>query len=122
MTAPIMLSEAATQYLEYLQHFGKSERTLYTYNRDLQQILAFFGPDRSINNIPLPLMGRFLKSDELQKLPNGQERAPQTVNKTIRVFRMFMEWLVEVNYLPEITLPKAIQLKAKINTSPSRDC
>jgi len=121
MNAPVTISEATSQYLEYLQHHGKSERTLYTYGRDIQQILAFFGPDRAINNIPLPLMGRFLKSDELLKLPNGQDRAPQTVNKTIRVFRMFMQWLVYVNYLPEITLPKAIQLKTKINTSPNRD-
>lgn len=108
MNAPITLSEATKQYLEYLQYQGKNERTLYTYNRDLQQILAFFGNERLIGNIPLPLIGRFLKSDELHKLPNGQERAPQTVKKTIRVFRMFMQWLVHVAYLPEVTLPKSI--------------
>ena len=122
MKSPITLFEATIQYLAHLKTQGKSNRTLYTYGRDLQQIQTFFGPDRSIDNIPLPLMGRFLKSDELLRLPNGQERAPQTVNKTIRVFRMFMHWLVQVNYLPELTLPKAIQLKAKINTSLSRDC
>jgi site-specific recombinase XerC len=110
MNAPITLSEATTQYLEFLKHHGKSERTLYTYGQDIQQILAFFGPERLIGNMPLPIIGRFLKSDELLKLPNGQERAPQTVKKTIRVFRMFMQWLVQVAYLPEISLPKSIPL------------
>jgi len=108
MNAPITLSEAAVQYVEYLKHDGKSERTLYTYGKDIQQILAFFDPERVVGNMPLPLIGRFLKSDELLKLPNGQERAPQTVKKTIRVFRMFMQWLVQVGYLPEVTLPKSI--------------
>jgi len=110
MNAPITLSEAAEQYLEFLKYQGKSARTLYTYGRDIQQILAFFGSERMVGNIPLPLIGRFLKSDELLKLPNGQERAPQTVKKTIRVFRMFMQWLVQVAYLPEISLPKSIPM------------
>lgn len=110
MSAPITLSEAANQYLEFLKYQGKSGRTLYTYSRDLKQIQAFFGPERAIGNIPLPLIGRFLRSDELLKLPNGQERARQTVNKTIRVFRMFMLWLVHVAYLPEVTLPKSIPM------------
>lgn len=110
MHAPITLSEATKQYLEFLQQDGKSDRTLYTYHRDLQQIQAFFGVERLIDNISLSLIGRFLKSDELLRLPNGQARAPKTVHKTIRVFRMFMQWLVYVAYLPEITLPKSIPL------------
>lgn len=110
MNAPITLSDASIQYLDHLKAQGKSIRTLYTYNRDLQQILAFFGPERLVGNMPLPLIGRFLKSDELLKLPNGQERAPQTVKKTIRVFRMLMQWLVQVAYLSEINLPKSIPL------------
>jgi site-specific recombinase XerC len=110
MNTQINLYEATTQYLEHLKVNGKNDRTLYTYSRDIQQILAFFGPERLVDNMPLPLIGRFLKSDELLKLPNGQERAPQTVKKTIRVFRMFMQWLVQVAYLPEIHLPKSIPL------------
>jgi site-specific recombinase XerD len=118
MNTLITLTEAATQYLEYLAHHGKKPRTLYTYNRDLQQILTFFGPERLIGNMPLPLIGRFLKSDELLKLPNGQERKPPTVNKTIRVFRMFMQWLVQVDYLPEVNLPKSIPIGRKQAKTP----
>lgn len=108
MDTQITLAEAATQYLEHLKTEGKSERTLYTYGKDTQQILAFFGPERLANQIPLPLMGRFLKSDELLKLPNGQERAPQTVKKTIRVFRMLLQWLTQNGHITELQLPKSI--------------
>lgn len=119
MIAYITLSEAATQYLESLKHTGKSERTLYTYGRDMQQIIAFFGPERLVGHIPLPLIGRFLKSDELLKLTSGQERAPQTVKKTIRVFRMFMQWLVQEAYLSEVNLPKSIPMgRAKRHAEP----
>jgi site-specific recombinase XerD len=110
MNVPITLSEASNQYLKHLKEQGKSERTLYTYSRDMQQVLAFFGPERLVDNIPLPLIGRFLKSDELLKLSSGQERAPQTVKKTIRVFRMFMQWLIQVDYVIEVTLPKSIPM------------
>lgn len=108
MSNPIPLSEAAVQYIEFLKYQGKSKRTLDTYQRDLQQILAFFGPARLVGNMPLPLIGRFLKSDELLRLPNGDARASQTVHKTIRVFRMWMQWLVQVGYLTELILPKSI--------------
>ena len=114
MSTTITLSEATAQYLEHLKTQGKSERTLYTYGKDIQQILAFFGPERLVENMPLGLIGRFLKSDDLLKLPNGKERRPQTVNKTIRVFRMFMQWLVQLAYLTELNLPKSIPLGRSI--------
>jgi len=110
MIADMTISEASTQYIEHLKAQGKNPRTLYTYGRDLQQIQAFFGSERLVGNIPLPLIGRFLKSDDLLKLPNGQERAPQTVKKTIRVFRMWMQWLFQEAYLTELQLPKSIPL------------
>jgi len=110
MIANFTLSEASTQFLAHLKAKGKSERTLYTYGRDMQQILAFFGPERPVGQITLPLIGRFLKSDDLLKLSSGQERAPQTVKKTIRVFRMFMQWLFQEGYLTDLQLPKSIPL------------
>ena len=106
----LTLSEAAIAYLEALQKSGKHERTLYTYGKDLEQIQAFFGPDKPVTAITLPFMGRFLKSDELLKLSNGKNRATQTVNKTIRVFRMFMHWLAAEGYISEFNLPKSIPL------------
>lgn len=110
MQTPLKLAEAAQHYLEQLEAQGKSQRTLYTYHRDLMQIQAFFGADRHIQELTLPWIGRFLKSNELLKLPNGKERALQTVHKTIRVFRMLMTWLYHAGHLTELLLPKSILL------------
>jgi site-specific recombinase XerD len=103
----IALQEALETYLEGLQKAGKSERTLYTYRKDCEQIQSFFGLNRQLNSILLPQVGKFFKSDELLSLPNGQARAAQTVNKTIRVFRMFMIWAKESGYVERLPLPKS---------------
>jgi site-specific recombinase XerD len=43
MKPSITLSEATALYLKALETAGKSKRTLYTYNKDLEQIQAFLG-------------------------------------------------------------------------------
>jgi hypothetical protein len=108
MATDITLQEASIAFLEHLKAQGKHERTLYTYGQDLKQIQAFFGSERSVQKITLPFIGRFLKSDELLKLSNGNNRAPQTIKKTIRVFRMLMLWLHQEEYLTELHLPKSL--------------
>ena len=118
----ITLEAAVWQYIQYLQVQKKSVITVNAYTWDLKQVVDFFGIDCPLSRITIAWVGRFLKSPHLLEKRNGQPRSARTVAKTIRVFRMFMQWLVQVNYLPEITLPKAIQLKAKINTSPNTDC
>lgn len=100
------LVEAAQEYLEFLRNKGKSPRTLYTYGKDIEQILAFFGPDKEISKVTLSLVGKFYRSDELLKLPNGKERAPRTFLKTARVFRMLMIWAQSQGYIETLPLPK----------------
>jgi site-specific recombinase XerD len=107
---PITLAEAAQRYLELLQQNGKSKATLYTYGKDLEQIQAFFGPERTVQSISLQWIGRFLKSDELLRQPNGKDRASQTVNKTIRVFRMLLTWLHQEGTIEKLCLPKSISV------------
>jgi site-specific recombinase XerD len=114
MNPTISLSQAAQLFLEYLQAQGKHPRTLATYYRDLSQIQAFFGPERTIDTLSLPFIGRFLKSGELLLRSNGTPRASQTVNKTIRVFRMLMTWLHQSGFLSELILPKSMQNKRLI--------
>lgn len=106
----ITLAEAAQQYLVMLENQGKQPATLYTYGKDLEQIQAFFGEEKLVNAISLPQIGKFLKSDELLKLPNGKERSLPTVNKTIRVFRMLMLWLQQEGMTEELALPKSIPM------------
>ncbi len=102
------LGQAMADYLEYLKVEGKSERTLYTYSRDVEQIIGFFGSGRMLTSILTPHVGKFLKSDALLKLPNGNGRAEPTVRKTVRVLRMFLVWARDNGYIEKIPLPKDV--------------
>lgn len=77
MPDSLTLVEAAQHYLEHLEQQGKNKRTIDTYHRDLAQVQDFFGAERPIQTLSLPLIGRFLKSDALLILPNG----PHELNK-----------------------------------------
>ena len=104
------LHEAAQAYLEHLRAQGKKERTLYTYGKDFQQMEAFFGADRKLRTILPPHVGKFLKSDDLLRLPSGAERAKPTVDKTVRVLRMFLVWAKETGRLDKLPLPKDLPM------------
>ena len=111
------LGQAMAEYLEHLKAEGKSERTLYTYTQDAKQIISFFGADRKLTSILTPHVGKFLKSDALLKLPNGAERAEQTVRKTIRVMRMFVTWCLQQGYIERVPLPRDVPLGRSVGSS-----
>ena len=100
------LHEAAQVYLAHLKTQGKKERTLYTYSRDFTQIEAHFGSNRKLSSILPQHIGKFLKSDDLLRLPSGKERAKPTVDKTMRVLRMFLVWAKETGLIDKLPLPK----------------
>ena len=100
------LHDAAQVYLEYLRTQGKKETTISTYARDFQQIEAFFGAERKLTAIRIPQVGKFMKSDVLLKLPSGKKRAEPTIQKTRRVFRMFLVWAKETGRIDKLPLPK----------------
>jgi len=100
------LGQATAEYLEHLKTEGKSARTIYTYGRDVEQIIGFFGSDRKLSAILIPHVGKFLKSDALLKLPNGTGRAEPTVRKTVRVLRMFFVWALDMGYIDKLPLPR----------------
>ena len=104
------LHTAAQAFIEHLREQGKSERTLYTYSKDIEQIEAFFGADRKLSTIRSQQVGKFLRSDELLKLANGKDRAEPTVQKTVRVLRMFLLWAQETTRIKTAPLPKAVPL------------
>ena len=105
-TTTATLHAAAQGYLEHLREAGKKERTIYTYAKDLGQIEAFFGADKPLAAIRTPQVGKFLKSDALLKLASGKERAKPTVDKTVRVLRMFLVWAKESGRIASLPLPK----------------
>lgn len=100
------LHEAAKAYIEHLTTQGKTERTLYTYGKDFEQIEGFFGSERKLSAILTPHVGKFFKSDALLKLPSGRERSQPTVEKTKRVLRMFLIWARETGRIDKLPLPK----------------
>ena len=108
MTLTIL--EASKLYLDALEVQGKSPKTLYTYGKDLEQVRAYFGPDKDVHSINTAQVGKFLKSDALLRLPEGTDRAQETVSKTIRVFRMFLFWLKENGHIEAVPMPKGIPL------------
>lgn len=110
MTNPT-IHDAAQAYLENLRQQGKKERTLYTYAKDFDLIEAFFGGDKPLASIRTPQIGKFFKSDHLLKMASGPDgtkkpRAKPTVDKTVRVFRMFLVWAKETGRLASLPLPK----------------
>lgn len=102
------LHEAVLEHLEYLKAQGKSDRTLYTYGKDLEQVEAFFRPDRKLRSILIPHVGSFLKSNALLKMRGDKGRSEITVKKTIRVFRTFLVWALEQGYIDKLPLPKDV--------------
>lgn len=102
----IKLHDALQEYLTHLKAEGKSERTLYTYTKDIEQIEAYFGNEKKLTAILIPHVSGFLKSDALLKLSPDKERSEPTVKKTVRVFRMFLVWALGKGYITKLPLPK----------------
>lgn len=112
------LHEAIEEHIEYLKSQGKSERTLYTYGKDFEQVEAFFGPDKKLGSILIPHVSGFLKSDALIKMHGDKDRSEITVKKTVRVFRTFLVWCLEHGYITKLPLPKDTPMGRSLKTQP----
>ena len=112
------LHDALQEYLSALRAEGKSERTLYTYTKDTEQIEAHFGTEKKLSAILIPHVSGFLKSDTLLKMPSGKERSDPTVKKTVRVFRMFLCGALEQGYIAKLPLPKDTPMGHSLKTTP----
>ena len=112
------LHDAVHEHLEYLKGQGKSERTLYTYSKDLEQVEAFFGPDKKLSAILIPHVSGFLKSDALLKMHGDKDRSEITVKKTIRVFRTLLVWAKEQGYIAKLPLPKDTPMGRSLKATP----
>jgi hypothetical protein len=74
--------------MKHLVENGKKPRTIYTYGKDSEQILAFFGTDKKLKNILPVHVADFYKSDALLKTSkNDKPRQPETVRKTKLVLK-----------------------------------
>lgn len=107
---PKNVHEAAIAYRQYLREQGKSERTLYTYGKDLQQVESFFGCDRDLSTIKPMHVANFLKSKVMHYSKNGAKRADETVKKTKRVFRDFLVWATNEKLFDKLPMPKGTKM------------
>lgn len=112
------LHDALQEYLSALRADGKSERTLYTYTKDTEQIESHFGTEKKLSAILIPHVSGFLKSDTLLKMPSGKEHSEPTVKKTVRVFRMFLVWALGQGYISKLPLPKDTPMGRSLKTTP----
>jgi site-specific recombinase XerD len=112
------LHKAIEEHIKHLKSQGKSERTIYTYSKDFEQVEAYFGPDKKLTSILIPHVSGFLKSDTLLKMHGDKERSEITVKKTIRVFRMFLVWCLEQGYITKLPLPKDTPMGRSLKTQP----
>jgi site-specific recombinase XerD len=110
------LHEAIEEHIEYLKSQGKSERTIYTYSKDFEQVEAYFGPDKKLGSILVPHVSGFLKSDILLKMHGDKDRSEITIKKTVRVFRTFLVWCLEQGYIAKLPLPKDTPMGRSLKT------
>jgi len=122
-TKNITIKEAAEKYLANLGAVGKNERTIYTYNKDLELALAFFGPEKLIAKIMPVHVAAFFRSDLVNKLiyepkkegeaRRERDKSPITITKTKRVFRMMLVFCKDQGWLDRVPLPKDELAKVK---------
>lgn len=104
------LEQTRQAFLDHLKAIGKKDRTVYTYGKDLDQVMAFFKADKELTKILPVHVAKFLKSDELLKLPGGKDRAKPTVDKTVRVLRMFLVWAKDTGRIDKLPLTKDLPM------------
>lgn len=113
------LHEAKTAFLDHLKTQGKSPRTLYTYGKDLDYLITFFGAERDLTRLRVTDMGKWLKSEAYLKTPTGKPRGERTLRKNERTIRQLFVWAKEQGWIESLPLPKAISLGRQANISES---
>jgi hypothetical protein len=104
------LKQASEAYLAHLGTLGKRPATVYTYGKDLKVVTGYLGEATKISALQPARIGKFVKSDALLKSPEGKARAERTVQKTVRVLRMFLVWAKDAGQLESLPLPKGFPM------------
>ncbi len=104
------LNDAKTAFMTHLEALGKHPRTCYTYSKDLDYLIGFFGGERAIESIRLPEVGKWLKSESYLNTPKGKPRGERTLNKNLRVVRQLFVWAKAAGHVETLPLPKVISL------------
>jgi len=100
------LKEAVEQYLTYLTEIGKRPGTVATYGKDFELAIKHFGEDKKIDSFLPPHIVTFFKTDLVNKLSNGKDRAQPTILKTKRAVRMMFVWCKDKGMIDKLPIPK----------------
>ncbi len=101
-----LLKEAVEMYLDYLKDMGKKPGTIASYGKDFDLAIEYFGEDRKLDSILLGHVGKFFKSDLVNKLKSGQNKAVPTIKKTKRAVRMMFTWAKDSGMIKTLPIPK----------------
>ncbi len=101
-----LLKEAVEMYLDYLKEIGKKPGTIASYGKDFDLAIEFFGEDRKIDSISICHIGKLFKSDLVNKLKSGREKAEPTIKKTQRAVRMMFTWAKDSGMINTLPIPK----------------
>ncbi len=100
------IKEAVEMYLDYLKEMGKKPGTIASYGKDFDLAIEFFGEDKKIDSIAICNIGKFFKSDQMNKLKNGNDKAVPTIKKTKRAVRMMFTWAKDTGMINTLPIPK----------------
>jgi len=115
------LKEAVQKYMEHLEAEGKTERTRYTYSKDLDLALEFFGEDKKLAKLIPAQVAGFFKSDLVTTVPkSGREKSQITITKTKRVFRQMLVFCREQKWIEKLPLTKDEAAKVKEKADPKK--
>jgi len=101
------LQEVVDLYLTYLAEIGKKSGTIATYGKDFELAIKHFGGEKKIDSFLAPHIATFFKSDLVNKLASGKDRAQPTILKTKRVVRMMFTWAKDKGMIDKLPIPKS---------------
>ena len=105
------LSQAGKAFFDYLTEVREIKTsTAKTYLRDWLLIESFFGATRKLENILPVHVANFAKSDDLTLKTDGTRKSERTIDKTARLFRIFLDWCAETGRLKKAPVPRNARL------------
>ena len=95
------IANAVDRFTRQLAANGRSGHTQAAYRRDLEGLGRWMGGKGELGKITPDILARFLTSDTVLLMPDGQPRSPMSVNRTKSALRSFFAFCVESGWMRE---------------------
>ena len=93
------IANGVDRFVRQLAANGRSGHTQAAYRRDLEGLGRWIGGKPAVGKISPDLLARFLTSDAVLLMPDGQPRSPMSVNRTKSALRSFFAFCVESGWI-----------------------